>query len=80
MQARVPNVATKGKFEDILRASYCARLHGVEGGWLSVGVEVDGGRGARGGCPRSGRGGEASSGGDDGRAVTETVSTNAAQR
>lgn len=68
-QARVPNVVGKGGVEDILRASYCARRHGVEGAWPSGGVAAGRGRGARAGGASSGRV-SASRGIEDGAAAT----------
>lgn len=69
-QARNPNLG-KGRAEDVLRASYCARRYGVEGVWPGgvVGVERSS-RGARGGGGSSGRVGGARSGIEDGTSVT----------
>eukprot|EP00752_Nemacystus_decipiens_P012556 g11120.t1 len=54
-QARVPNHPEKGGVETILRSSYCAHRHGVEGAWPGGGDAVGRGRGARAGGASNGR-------------------------
>lgn len=70
-QARVPNLSSrKGGVEEILRASYCARHHGVESPWPSGGVAVGRDRGASAGGASSGRVAAARRGSEDGAGVT----------